>query len=321
MTLAGLIVGVVLTASSPMDNAIAPLSVVPAPFPLPVVLHRLAIPDALSRCEGVPGVRVAKPFSVVLAWTARSAFVGECKPFVRIMGSGPAREWEFDWPAGTTVAGADFSTSTAITVPRFTHVGDGRIAVGLRHEEREAIVGMWPVHVAPIIITSTCEEDALRTAFGEHMVNTKASFRLGVGSRIAVPLPKTLPGPVTGIGLVSCLAYGNVAQDELVGTVEPRGCAVDDAARLRILAGVHTALEDYDKLRPGTHLARKIDVFESSPSKGAINWERKPYERHHYQATLHFDAPCMPGKLEIAYTRDEGVWDVQALVLLIGEEN
>ena len=301
-----------------LKNVARPIGALPLSAPLGAELESVIIDDALQFRDEKVFVRVGKPFSVTSVWRPRSVGVTEFECFVEIEGSGPVIEQSL----GTYSAPRDSEPvrrSASMEVPRFTHAGDGLLRLSIALDDgRRVAMGVWQIHVVPISTTSRYGEDRLADQFGPIAADTRASFRLGLNSRISVQLPAERHD-ARRLGIVSTLNYGDVDQGERVVSITPVYADGSSASPVFIEAGVHTALEHYDKLPPGTHRSKKIEVFESKDSGDVVDWRLKPYKQYIYAATIDLPIGADVERLEVRYLRDEGTIDIDAIVLLASE--
>ena len=295
----------------------APLS--PQPSLPAAELIGYDIEDMVFLRDGVPAVRVAKSFTVILYWLPRSASFWRAEAFVKVVGAGPTLRKSYPIDVEDLPLGVVYRQRCDFEIPRFTHAGLGKIVVGIqepRSPDQEVALAAGPLRAIPIVTTSPYSDAQVQEAFGEGAVRLKASFRLGPGARISIPLPQSIAKPVAAIGIVSSLVYGNVDAGETICEIGIFGSAIEEAQLIQIRAGENTALENYDKLRPGTQRSPKIEIFESFSAPDLADWGGEAFERHRYAGRIPLPSAAAPERLEFRYVRDSGMIDVKEVVLL-----
>jgi hypothetical protein len=300
-------------------NSARPVPLSPHASLSPGELIGYDIEDAVSVREGVPAVRVAKSFSLTLYWLPRRASFGEAVAFVKVAGAGPSLRNSYPIGVEDLPLGVVHQQRCDFEIPRFTHAGLGKIIVGLQDTQtpsQEIALAAGALNAIPIITTSQYTDAQVKDAFGEDAIRLKASFRLGPGAHISVPVTHPLTKPVAAIGIVSSLVYGEVDDGELICEVDVFGPGIEGSQRVEVRAGENTALGNYDNLRPGTHRSARIEVFESFTALDQLDWGGEAFELHRYAGRIRLPNAAIPNRLEFRYIRETGMIDIKEVVLL-----
>lgn len=323
-------------ATEPADNGRAFLPAYPNPTPYLDGAYHKCLPAAdllgfdlrfggseLIRPE--PEFCVGIPTEMTLYWVPRAADWTGRTLRVRMKGGGPTFEQEFPIATGAWRMGSVCKQTVSVEVPRFTHVGEGALSIGLSCSDVDS--GGWStLYVGPsltnqIVTTSRFSDEALADALGKDVARLKASFRLGPGARIQVPVREE-PGRVCiGLAVVSALHHGtDFEQGAPVLSIQVDSAEPGAMGMVYVRAGLHTSLSEYDVPRPGTFsLERAETVAERAHPGERLTWDMKPLRLYTYLGRLSFERPVHPQGLEIRYLLDRGVIDVYELVLLFDE--
>lgn len=139
------------------------------------------------------------------------------------------------------------------------------------------------VYVSPVTERGRTSRAVLETSFGKDLRSLDASFRLGQGAEIVLPVSGEWAATAGAIGIVSAFSYGSVKQDQPVCEILVR----DDRGQERVwhlLSGVDTARTDYD-FNPEGMNHRPVTEVESWEAD-YLNVHDRPFQKRNYRSIL-----------------------------------
>lgn len=201
-----------------------------------------------------------------------------------VRGTAGAARNEAEWKANCL-----YKQSYALDLPtiarRFN--GDTALTVCLVSRGRAGVEPVplmrLSVYVSPIAERGRTSRAALETAFGKDIKSLDASFRLGRGAEMVLPVAPDVAIAAGAIGIVSAFSYGSVKQDQPVCEV----LGQDDRGQVRtwnLLSGVDTARTDYDVNPEGmNHLSvAEVESWEAD----YLNVHDRPFQKRSYKCVI-----------------------------------
>lgn len=237
----------------------------------------------------------SQPVTMVCYWIPRVDSVQTMPVAFSLHGAGGRLASEVKGTAGTArnetewKANCLYKQSYALDLPTIARRFNGDVALTVCLVSRgRAGVELVPlmrlsVYVSPIAERGRTSRAALEAAFGKDLKSLDASFRLGRGAEIALPVAPELATTDGAIGIVSAFSYGSVKQDQPVCEV----LGQDDRGQVwtwNLLSGVDTARTDYDVNPEGMNhrSVAEVETWEAD----YLNVHDRPFQKRSYKCVI-----------------------------------
>ncbi len=272
---------------------------------------------------GVPSLQVGEPIEITLYWRPISRLVETTRIGVNIRdeGVGPAPGFFKTYPIEITPwrFGEIRTQRILLDMPTGQFVGDGVLSFFLTWEGANwkdwAYLYRGPVRVPAVLWPSKLDAERLTELFGNGAERLDAAFRLAPGAELGIDVPGSRGGPISAIGLVSCVSWtSDFAQGAPICRIQCVDGATGEAQDVEVQCGVSTALERYDLYPTGALKSNKIDIAYSEERTDSET--KKLYAAHRYISRVALPASMRPTRLVFTYMADAGVLDVEGLALL-----
>lgn len=267
-----------------------------------------------------PAIEEGAPITLAAYWRMLAPAPTSASLRIEIDGAGPSLQETFYIDAAGWAMGGLYRQEYTFALSRGRYSGRASMRFFTQNarpgaQAPEALLYALPIAITPVVLPSQLTADALASFFNGNVTPLDASFRLGPGASITVPVPPGVAGPFTGVAVVSSLGYDAAfTRGAAICTVQPLD-ADGDGLQWNIRAGYDTAPSDLalrpDSVREGV----TAPVFSSMPDP-TRKVDGAPLVRNQYAARLTAPMPAAPASLRFTYLPDRGILDVKAVALI-----